>query len=161
MKAVHIEPVSDLLRRHSWKPFDSLSSPRRSSPTMALTLSKQPRKCPLSNCSPKVPLKTRSLLTAALIVINWHISPERAAYFVGLFEAAIKAMKIHLRKVMGDTKFTFQTDHSAQSQNMMRTASNASLQGTLLLDSPWWLWRVETFKTLRSPSSKGTTCARP
>ena len=129
---------------------------------MALTLSKQPRKCPLSNCSPKVPPKTRSLLSAALMVINWHFSPERAAYFVGLLEAAIKAMKIHLRKVMGDTKFTFQTtDHSAQSQNMMRTASNASLQGTLSLDIPWWLWRVKTFKTLRSPSSKGTTYARP
>ena len=40
--------------------------------------------------------------------IEWKLVPERAPHFGGMWKAAVKSMKLYLRKVVGDTKLTFE-----------------------------------------------------
>ena len=39
--------------------------------------------------------------------VSWHFNPDRAPHFSGLWEALIKSMKFHLKRVMGDQCFTY------------------------------------------------------
>ena len=48
--------------------------------------------------------------------IQWKFIPERAPHFGGLWEAAVKSMKTHLRRIVGDVKLTFEEFSTVLSQ---------------------------------------------
>ena len=113
MKAVHLEPVSDLtaeafvacLRRfiaRRGKPILIWSDHGSNfiGATCLLTelfqfLRQQENKEIISNfCSSQN--------------ITWDFIPERAPHFGGLWEAAVKSMKRHLSRIVGNVKLTFE-----------------------------------------------------
>lgn len=40
--------------------------------------------------------------------VQWHFSPPGAPHFNGLAEAAVKSMKFHFKRIIGDAKLTFE-----------------------------------------------------
>ena len=40
--------------------------------------------------------------------IQWKYIPERAPHFGGLWESTVKSMKFHLKRIVGDTRLTFE-----------------------------------------------------
>ena len=54
--------------------------------------------------------KTQGIISefCAMQNIVWKFIPERTPHFGGLWEAAVKSMKTHLKRVIGETKLTFE-----------------------------------------------------
>ena len=48
--------------------------------------------------------------------VQWHASPERAPHFGGLWEAAVKSAKLHLKKVVGAQRLTYEEFHTILTQ---------------------------------------------
>ena len=48
--------------------------------------------------------------------IQWKFIPEHAPHFGGIWEACVKSMKMHLRRIIGNTKLTFEEFTTVLSQ---------------------------------------------
>jgi len=48
--------------------------------------------------------------------IEWHFIPPHAPHFGGIWDAAVKSAKIHLKRVVGDTALTFEEMYTVLAQ---------------------------------------------
>ena len=62
--------------------------------------------------------KTQGIISefCSMYNIEWRFIPERAPHFGGLWESAVKSMKAHLKRVVADTKLTFEEFMTVLSQ---------------------------------------------
>ena len=65
---------------------------------------------------------------------EWHCIPERAPHFGGLWEAAIKSTKLHLKRVVGDQKLDFEEMTTVATQ--VKACLNSRPLGYLYSHSP-------------------------
>ncbi|XP_050324467.1 uncharacterized protein LOC126755778 [Bactrocera neohumeralis] len=111
-KAIHLEPVSDLTTNAFMAAFARFFS-RRGCPAdlysdngtnfvgASKLLIKDRREFMKS-------LKTQLTASEAHQNINWHFNPPGAPHMGGLWEAGVKSLKSHLKKVSQNQKFTFE-----------------------------------------------------
>ncbi|XP_062539151.1 uncharacterized protein LOC134207450 [Armigeres subalbatus] len=55
--------------------------------------------------------------------IRWHFIPPRSPHFGGIWEAGVKSMKYHMKRVVGDTKLTYEemTTFLAQTETILNS----------------------------------------
>ena len=61
---------------------------------------------------------TTSAISSYLLTkrVQWHSTPERAPHFGGLWEAAVKSAKRHLKRVIGAQKMTYEEFSTVEAQ---------------------------------------------
>ena len=65
---------------------------------------------------------------------RWHFIPERAPHFGGLWESAVRATKLHLKKVMGEQLLNYEEMATVASQ--VEACLNSRPLGQLYCHSP-------------------------
>ena len=65
---------------------------------------------------------------------EWHNIPERAPHFGGLWEAAVKAAKFHLKRVVGEQKLTYEEMATVSAQ--VEACLNSRPLGVVTSHSP-------------------------
>lgn len=111
-KAVHLELASDLSTDAFLAAFRRFVS-RRGLPTNVFT-DNGTNFVGASNELPKL-LSKRTATETELIVklltkdgIQWHFNPPASPNFGGLWESVVKSTKYHIKRILGDTKLTFE-----------------------------------------------------
>lgn len=61
--------------------------------------------------------------TLSLDGLTWKFNLSAAPHFGGIWEAAVKSMKHHLRRVVGDTPLTFEEKKSLANRSVLELAS--------------------------------------
>eukprot|EP00102_Acyrthosiphon_pisum_P010921 XP_008179430.1 PREDICTED: uncharacterized protein LOC103308201 [Acyrthosiphon pisum] len=106
-KAIHVEIVSDLTTEAFLAALDRFIA-RRGVPTHVY-----------SDCGTNYVGAARQLRrmfrnkdvqaqVSARVACNWHFNPPAAPHFGGLWEAGIKSVKFHLKRVMGTQVLTYE-----------------------------------------------------
>lgn len=60
--------------------------------------------------------RDRIINFASMEKITWHFIPPRAPHFGGLWESAVKSAKYHLKRVIGETRLTFEELYTVLAQ---------------------------------------------
>ena len=113
VKAVHLEAVSDLTSEASIAALRCFIACRGHP---SFIWSDNDTNFVGANCQLKefydflAQQKTEGIITEFRSARNveWHFIPEHGPNFGGLWEAAVKSAKSHLRRIMGPIKFTFE-----------------------------------------------------
>ena len=113
VKAVHLEPVSDLTANAFIATLRRFVA-RRGKPTLIMsdhgtnfTGANRELREMYEFLKAQVTQQTTSEFCSTQN-IHWKFIPERAPHFGGLWEAAVKSMKFHFRRVVGNTRLTFE-----------------------------------------------------
>ncbi|CAK1602956.1 unnamed protein product [Parnassius mnemosyne] len=111
-KAVHLEAVSDLTAKGFIAAFRCFVSRRghctalySDNGTNFVGADKELREM-LNSVKSKLPDEINKLL--AIERTTWHFIPPHSPNFGGLWEAGVRCMKSHLKRVIGDSKLTFE-----------------------------------------------------
>ena len=118
-KAVHLEPVSDATARTFLECLKRFVS-RRGCPAHIYSDNEGNfigARRELQEMYTMIEHQTTTISTYLLQhQVQWHASPERAPHFGGLWEAAIKSAKTHLRKVVGSQRLSYEEFHTVLTQ---------------------------------------------
>ncbi|CAK1580251.1 unnamed protein product [Parnassius mnemosyne] len=111
-KAVHLEAVSDLTAKGFIAAFRRFVSRRghctdlySDNGSNFVGADKELREM-LNSVKSKLPNEINKLL--AIEGTTWHFIPPHSPNFGGLWEAGVRCMKSHLKRVIGDSKLTFE-----------------------------------------------------
>lgn len=110
-KAIHLEVVSDLTTDTFLAALDRFTS-RRGSPEHMYSDNAKTFIGAKNILAQDQELSILDYKEVAVHLANdgtqWHFIPPKAPHFGGLHEAGVKSMKHHLKRVVGDTKLTFE-----------------------------------------------------
>ena len=112
-KAIHIEAVSDLTTEAFIAALRRLSS-RRGFPSHIYSdnatnfVGARRKLSELNRVTSKIHQSEDVAYFLAQSSVKWHMIPPTSPHFGGIWEAGIKSVKFHLKRVIGDCKLTFE-----------------------------------------------------
>lgn len=111
-KAIHLELASDLSTKCFLAAFSRFTARRglcsnvySDNGTNFVGANKQ-LKLDFIKCMSEI--ETEVATTLALKEVKWHFIPPGSPHFGGLWEASVKSMKFHLKRIMGQSILTFE-----------------------------------------------------